>query len=562
MKLKKFFKPLVTVSALSFMLMGCADDSSNSGGSTTPPPTAQSVFTKFLTDFQTAPAKNAEKPVEFTTNTATKPSLTVAKGEEVQYLVSLDNVMAVYYAMFRIEGTSTLLTEAAGADAISGVTKITNYAKVDTASATTDVPLTLANGTNSLYTGMFALMTEQEVKDLDTALGKLDKEIEESKPTAGEVTTPDLTKIQAATVQKVVDLINGNMYKVAYNSPAQSIQDAFAAAKPLTLKNGMAFNEGTSATTFEIAAGFSFAESDPVVGATSVVVFLDNFENLLNGMDTANAAKDVVKGKGTLTNAGNLGITTETLSNSATQNKITYTPADTVVAGAKVTYVAILDATTDIDSGTDNAPFKVLNGKIATGATKAEVDAALALISDKIYKIDYTVGTKLELVNNFKQTVADAVAGTEGATLQVTNLTLALNASNYEDTTTTTAANTENIYCFDGLFAGVDTTYTKYLQLNSVNGGNAQDVSTDTGVYKATSGDPSSTNKIDFTTQGSPASTDVIKAYCSKAFTSDDSTTFESLVTTYNTTKNYDNLKALIDGLVAKGVIYGEVTVQ
>ena len=132
MKLKKFFKPLVTVSALSMLLMGCAEDSSNGNGdSTTTPPTAETVFMDFLAGFQSAPAQN-DVALEFTTKTTDKKPLNVAKDAEAdKYLVSLDNVMATYYATFGITGTSTLLTEEGSDLSSSGLSNITHYAKVD-----------------------------------------------------------------------------------------------------------------------------------------------------------------------------------------------------------------------------------------------------------------------------------------------------------------------------------------------------------------------------------------------------------------------------------------------
>lgn len=507
MKLKKFIKPLVTVSALSMLLMGCAEDSSNSGGSTTPP-TAESVFSNFLAGFQSAPAKNAEA-LEFTTSTATKQTLKVAQGEEVQYLVSLDNVMATYYATFGITGTSTLLTGEGSDLSSSGLTKITHYAKVDT-NAEASIDLALTNDTNSLYTGMFALMSQENVEALDTALGELDKEIEAAKPTEGEVTTPDLTKIQAATVQKVVDLINGNMYKVAYNSPAQSVQTAFAAAQPLTLKNGMAFTEGDGGSTFEIAADFSFADATPaVVGEASVVVFLDEFKNILNGM-TADAEKDTVKGETDLTTNSDLGITTDTLSSSNTQKKIIYTPAAEVVAGAKVTYIAILDATTDIDSNA--SAFGTLNGKMTTGATKAEVEAALAELGT-IYKIDYTVGTYQSLIDAFKANEA-VKAAVAGAT-KLESLTYTDSAVDYD--------NTKYLYCLHE---------TGSIKLSTFGG---KDVSTDVidgyvngGVGQASGSSP--TKQIVF---ADATSAGTYYAYCStvleEEFSPSGTTNYEKL---------------------------------
>ncbi len=506
MKLKKFIKPLVTVSALSMLLMGCAEDSSNSGGSTTPP-TAQSVFTDFLAGFQSAPAKNAT-PLEFTTNAATKQTLKVAQGEEVQYLVSLDDVMGVYYAMFGITGSSTLLTGDAGSDAITGVTKITKYAKVDT-NAEASIDLALTNGTNSLYTGMFALMTEENVKALDTALGELDKEIEAAKPTGGEVTTPDLTKIQAATVQKVVDLINGNMYKVAYNSPAQSVQTAFAAAQPLTLKNGMAFTVADDGSTFEIAAGkLSYVDANPAIVDTKVVVFLDEFKNKLNGVTAS--SEDTVKGEDTLGNNGSLGITTDTASSNANAKKITYTPATEVVAGAKVTYIAILDATTDIDSGT--GAFGTLNGKITAGATKAEVEAALALLNGKIYKVDYTVDTVANLIETFKasEAVKAAVAGaTKLESLKYTDTTV-----NYN--------NTKYLYC---LYE------TGSIKLNTFGGKDVSSTDVITGYVNGGAGaDTSATKEIVF---ADATSAGTYYAYCTNvgdaSYTATGNTVYEKL---------------------------------
>lgn len=434
MKLKKFFKPLVTASALSMLLMGCAEDSSNGNGdSTTTPPTAETVFMDFLAGFQSAPAQN-DVALEFTTKTTDKKPLNVAKDAEAdKYLVSLDNVMATYYATFGITGTSTLLTEEGSDLSSSGLSKITHYAKVDKGSDTTEVQLELKNGTNSLYTGMFALMSQENVEALDTALGELDKEIEAAKPTEGEVTTPDLTKIQAATVQKVVDLINGNMYKVAYNSPAQSVQTAFAAAQPLTLKNGMAFTEGDGGSTFEIAAGkLSYEDANPAIDNNKVVVFLDEFKNKLSGVTAS--SEDTVKSEGTLTNNTSLGITTDTATSNVNTKKITYTPAAEVVAGAKVTYIAILDDTNGIDSGT--GAFKTLNDKMTAGATKAEVEAALAGLGT-IYKIDYTVGTYQSLIDAFKASEA-VKAAVAGATK--------LQSLKYTDTTVD-YDNTKYLYC-------------------------------------------------------------------------------------------------------------------
>lgn len=432
MKLKKFFKPLVTVSALSMLLMGCAEDSSNGNGdSTTTPPTAQSVFTNFLAGFQSAPAQN-DVALEFTTKTTDKKPLNVAKDAEAdKYLVSLDNVMATYYATFGITGTSTLLTEEGSDLSSSGLSNITHYAKVDKGSDTASIDLTLNNGTNSLYTGMFALMTADEVTELDTALDNLQTEIDNSK---GEGDTPVLANVDVAAVQNVVDLINGNMYKVAYNSPAQSVQTAFAAAQPLTLKNGMAFTEGDGGSTFEIAAGkLSYEDANPAIDNSKVVVFLDEFKNKLNGVTAP--SEDTVKSEGTLTTNTSLGITTDTATSNVNTKKITYTPATPVVAGAKVTYIAILDATTDIDSSSGGA-FKTLNDKMTDGATKAEVEAALAELGT-IYKVEYTVDTIANLIETFKASEA-VKAAVAGATK--------LQSLKYTDTTVD-YDNTKYLYC-------------------------------------------------------------------------------------------------------------------
>lgn len=430
MKLKKFFKPLVTVSALSMLLMGCAEDSSNGNGdSTTTPPTAQSVFTNFLAGFQSAPAQN-DVALEFTTKTTDKKPLNVAKDAEAdKYLVSLDNVMATYYATFGITGTSTLLTEEGSDLSSSGLSNITHYAKVDKGSDTASIDLTLNNGTNSLYTGMFALMTADEVTELDTALDNLQTEIDNSK---GEGDTPVLANVDVAAVQNVVDLINGNMYKVAYNSPAQSVQTAFAAAQPLTLKNGMAFTVDDS-NAFKIeAGGLTYTDANPAIDNNKVVVFLDEFKNKLNGVTAS--SEDTVKGKNALTTNTSLGITTDTASSNANAGEITYTPAAEVVAGAKVTYIAILDATTDIDSNA--SAFGTLNGKMTTGATKAEVEAALAELGT-IYKIDYTVGTYQSLIDAFK--ASEAVKAAVASATKLESLTYTDSAVDYD--------NTKFLYC-------------------------------------------------------------------------------------------------------------------
>lgn len=543
MKLKKFIKPLVTVSALSMLLMGCAEDSSNSGGSTTPP-TAESVFSNFLAGFQSAPAQN-DVALEFTTKTTDKKPLNVAKDAEAdKYLVSLDNVMATYYATFGITGTSTLLTGEGSDLSSSGLTKITHYAKVDKGSDTTEVQLELKNGTNSLYTGMFALMSQENVKALDTALGELDKEIEAATPTEGEVTTPDLTKIQAATVQKVVDLINGNMYKVAYNSPAQSVQTAFAAAQPLTLKNGMAFTEGDGGSTFEIAAGkLSYEDANPAIENNKVVVFLDEFKNKLNGVTAS--SEDTVKGKNTLTTNSNLGITTDTASSNANAGKITYTPATEVVAGAKVTYIAILDATTDIDSNA--SAFGTLNGKMTTGATKAEVEAALAELDGKIYKVEYSVDTIANLIETFKASV-----DVEGAK------TLTESSSNYEaDINSSTAFGNDKttVYCLSV------STETPRLVLNKLDGNTATaEDALENYVLKAKAKGSDGDGKITFTLEQDAEVGVPLYAYCSEA--KDRSSDGDAFDTALQTGTNYEKLDAFFQALQEEGVVVYSYTKQ
>lgn len=490
MKLKKFFKPLVTVSALSMLLMGCAEDSSNGngGGDSTAPQTAETVFMDFLAGFQSAPAQNATA-LEFTTNTATKQTLKVAQGEEVQYLVSLDNVMATYYATFGITGTSTLLTGEGSDLSSSSLSKITHYAKVDKGSDTASIDLTLNNGTNSLYTGMFALMSQENVEALDTALGELDKEIEAAKPTEGEVTTPDLTKIQAAAVQKVVDLINGNMYKVAYNSPAQSVQTAFAAAQPLTLKNGMAFTEGDGGSTFEIAAGkLSYEDANPAIADNKVVVFLDEFKNKLNGV--TDSSKDTVKSEGALTTNTSLGITTDTVSSNVNTKKITYTPAAEVVAGAKVTYIAILDATTNIDSA--DSKLGALNKVIVSGANKEQVEAALAELGT-IYKIDYSVGTYQSLIDAFK--ASEAVKAAVAGATKLESLTYTDLAVDYD--------NTKYLYC---LYE------TGSIKLSTFGGNDLSSTDVITGYVNGGAGKNSSATKEIVFTDATSAGT--YYAYC------------------------------------------------
>ena len=525
------------------LLMGCAEDSSNSGGSTTPP-TAESVFSNFLAGFQSAPAQN-DVALEFTTKTTDKKPLNVAKDAEAdKYLVSLDNVMATYYATFGITGTSTLLTGEGSDLSSSGLTKITHYAKVDKGSDTTEVQLELKNGTNSLYTGMFALMSQENVKALDTALGELDKEIEAATPTEGEVTTPDLTKIQAATVQKVVDLINGNMYKVAYNSPAQSVQTAFAAAQPLTLKNGMAFTEGDGGSTFEIAAGkLSYEDANPAIENNKVVVFLDEFKNKLNGVTAS--SEDTVKGKNTLTTNSNLGITTDTASSNANAGKITYTPATEVVAGAKVTYIAILDATTDIDSNA--SAFGTLNGKMTTGATKAEVEAALAELDVKIYKVEYSVDTIANLIETFKASV-----DVEGAK------TLTESSSNYEaDINSSTAFGNDKttVYCLSV------STETPRLVLNKLDGNTATaEDALENYVLKAKAKGSDGDGKITFTLEQDAEVGVPLYAYCSEA--KDRSSDGDAFDTALQTGTNYEKLDAFFQALQEEGVVVYSYTKQ
>lgn len=520
MKLKKFFKPLVTVSALSMLLMGCAEDSSNSNSSTTTP-TAQSVFTDFLVGFQSAPAQNATA-LEFTTKTTDKKPLNVAKdAEAVKYLVSLDNVMATYYATFGITGTSTTLLTPQGDNSITGLsgeTKIKNYAKVDKGSDTTEVQLELKNGTNSLYTGMFALMTDAKVKELDAALGDLDEAVELSK---GGTDTPDITQIPVETVQKVVDLINGNMYKVAYNSPAQSVQAAFAKAETLTFAEGnsMKFTEGNS-QEYKIATGeLSFANANPaVVEANSTVVFLDEFKNILNGVADGETDKNTVKGKTDLTTNQNLKITTDTLSSSANSGEITYTAAS---AGAeagnnKVTYIAIVESTDGIDSA--DSKLGALNKAIANGANKEQVEAALAELG-KIYKVEYTVDTIANLIETFKASTAvtEAIKNPKNLTEE------------FKYTGEKQYGTSDYLYC---LYE------TGSIKLKTFGGNDVTSSDVIAGYVNGGAGSSSSSNEIVFNGE-SAQDAGTYYAYCStvlaEGFSPSGTTNYEKLVEFFNT---------------------------
>lgn len=536
MKLKKFFKPLVTVSALSMLLMGCAEDSSNSNSSTTTP-TAQSVFTDFLAGFQSIQAENVGAELAFTTKKDQTQDLTVAKGEEALYLVSLDNVMATYYATFGIEGTSTTLLTGEGSDLTSSnLSNITHYAKVDTSSDTTKIPLTLTNGTVSLYAGMFALMSQENVEALDTALVALDEAVELSKSGSE---TPDITQIPVETVQNVVDLINGNMYKVAYNSPAQSVQDAFNNAQTLTLEKSMEFTEGNDGN-FKIEAGLSFANANPaVVEPTDTVVFLDEFKNILNGV--ANTSEDTVKSEGTTTNLQDLKITLDTLTSSATQKEITYTKASAgAEAGKKETYIAIVESKDGIDS-TSSELGKLNTALGENGATKEQVEAALAELGT-IYKVEYSVDTIANLIETFKASV-----NVEGAkTLETTDST------NYKADINSGAAfanNKTTVYCLSV------STETPRLVLNKLDGNDttAQDA-LENYVLKATAKGSGGDGTISFTLEQNAEVGVPLYAYCSEA--KDRSSGGDAFDTAFQTGTNYEKLDAFFQALQGELVVY------
>lgn len=546
MKLKKFFKPLVTVSALSMLLMGCAEDSSNGNGSgdSTTTPTAETVFMDFLAGFQSTQAENVGAELAFTTKKDQTQDLTVAKGEEALYLVSLDNVMATYYATFGIEGTSTTLLTGEGSGlSLSGETKIKNYAKVDKGSDTAQIDLKLTNGTVSLYTGMFALMTEENVLALDTALVELDEAVELSKSGSE---TPDITQIPVETVQKVVDLINGNMYKVAYNSPAQSVEAAFAKAETLTLGEGnsMKFTEGATATTFGIEKGLTFAGANPaVVEATDTVVFLDEFKNILNGV--ANTSEDTVKGGGDTTNLQALKITLDTLAESATQKKITYTAAS---AGAeagnnKVTYIAIVKDKDTIDS-TSSALY-ALNGNITNGATKDEVEAALAELGT-IYKVEYSVDTIANLIETFKASTAVTEAlknPKELTTTDDTNYKADINSS------TAFGSTDVKVYCLSVK------TETPRLVLNKLDGSDiTADNALENYVLKATAKASGGDGTISFTLEQNAEVGVPLYAYCSEA--KDRSSGDDAFDTAFQTGTNYEKLDAFFQALQGELVVY------
>ena len=541
MKLKKFFKPLVTVSALSMLLMGCAEDSSNSNSSTTTP-TAETVFKSFLDGFQSTQAENVGAELAFTTKKDQAQQLSVAKDAEADlYLVSLDNVMATYYATFGIEGTSTTLLTAAGSGLSLSGDKIKNYAKVDKGEDTASIDLTLKNGTVSLYVGMFALMTEENVLALDTALGELDAKIDDAK---GGTDTPDITQIPVETVQKVVDLINGNMYKVAYNSPAQSVQDAFNNAQTLTLgEASMKFTEGNDGN-FKIEAGLSFANANPaVVEPTDTVVFLDEFKNVLNGM--ANTSEDTVKSEGTTTNLQALKITLDTLSSSNTQKKIIYTPADVPEAGNnKVTYIAIVESKDGIDSA--DSKLGALNTALGeNGATKEQVEAALAELGT-IYKVEYSVDTIANLIATFKASTAVTEAIKNPKELAITD------GTNYKadiNSSTAFANDKTTVYCLSVK------TETPRLVLNKLdNNDTTADDALENYVLKAKAKGSGGDGTISFTLEQNAEVGVPLYAYCSEA--KDRSSDGDAFETALQTGTNYEKLDAFFQALQGELVVY------
>lgn len=406
MKLKKFFKPLVIVSALSMLLMGCAEDSSNGNGggdSTTTPPTVAEIFANIAQEINGQEASITDLVFK-DGGTAAKDVTSEASNESKLYFVALDGVINDLATLMNPShkagdkltngGTVTKL-QGTGAEQETTLNNIGTDTVLELDSETKNVTFTRtaaeADATPiGIPGGVFAILTADEVIALDAAITAAQNPAEESEQAEAEEPVSNMT---VEELQAIYNILTGKFYTVKYE-----VQDEKTALADFIAKN----TEAATVINVEIDTSKTGGSSNPAMAlldlgtaleADSEILFLDRVINDINGTtyDVVDAdAKDA-------TGATNVDTTSITdLSNLSNATALKVSDATTQTT-APIKLVVDSGSGSLGDAATGKAYAVILTSTEASGLGLST--APTLTTYDGVKALTDKLGTKLVIIN-------------------------------------------------------------------------------------------------------------------------------------------------------------------
>lgn len=419
MKLKKFIKPLVTVSALSMLLMGCAEDSSTNNGGSTTPPTVEGIFANIAQEINGHQADITDLVFKDDA-TAAKDVKSNATNEDKLYFVALDGVINDLATIMNTNhkagdkltngGTTTELTGTAEGAEATTLTNIGTSTVLELDSETKNVTFTrtaaVADATPiGIPGGVFAILNVDEVIALDAAIAAAKAPAEESGTAEGEgkageaggaaEETP-VSNMTAEELQAIYNILTGKFYTVKYE-----VQNAQTALADFIAKN----TEAATVISVEIdttkAGGanqdaMALLDLGTALNAADEILFLDRVINNINGTSNDVVDADVHNTNGAA-NVEATGISNITNLSGATALKVTAVTTQTTApiklatdggtgslgdAATGKAYAVILSSTEAGNLGLDST---------VTVSTFDEVTALTAKLGSKLVIINYTI---------------------------------------------------------------------------------------------------------------------------------------------------------------------------
>ena len=297
MKLKKFIKPLLVISALSVLLMGCAEDSSNGNGggdSTTTPPTVAEIFANIAQEINGQEASITDLVFK-DGGTGAKDVTSQASSENKLYFVALDGVINELATLMNPShkagdkltngGQVTKLTGTAEGASETTLENIGANTVLELAEATTNVTFTRTEAEADatpigIPGGVFAILNADEVIALDAAITAANNPAEESEQAEAEEPVSNMT---VEELQAIYNILTGKFYTVKYE-----VQDEKTALADFIAKN----TEAATVINVEIDTAktggsgnnaMALLDLGTALEADSEILFLDRVINDING---------------------------------------------------------------------------------------------------------------------------------------------------------------------------------------------------------------------------------------------------------------------------------------
>lgn len=402
MKLKKFIKPLLVISALSVLLMGCAEDSSNSGDSAQPE-TLADVFTKIAQEINGQEASITDLVFK-DGGTGVKDVTSEATNENKLYFVALDGVINELAKLMNANhkagdkltngGQVTKLTGTAEGASETTLENIGTNTVLELAEETTNVTFTRTEAEVGatpigIPGGVFAVLTADEVIALDAAITAAQNPAEES----GAAEETPVSNMTVEELQAIYNILTGKFYTVKYE-----VQDEKTALADFIAKNTEAATVinveiDTAKTGGSNNAPMALLDLGTALEANSEILFLDRVINDINVTSNDVVDADAKDATGA-TNVDTTSITNLSNLSNATALKVSAVSTQTT---APIKLVVDGGSGSLGDAATGKAYAVILTSTEASGLGLST--APTLNTYDGVKALTDKLGTKLVIIN-------------------------------------------------------------------------------------------------------------------------------------------------------------------